>query len=330
MRLGSKTILLSLVIAVGVYPQGLPRTTSTAERQGSIRGNVVMPDGSPVSGAVRVTLKVMRGDVTTAYTDEQGRFELNNLASGLYTLEVESDRDRRFEISTERVQIARGGGPSLVTVFLKFKRDETTVTRDKTVSVVLLDQKVPSAAKREFDKATQLARKGRSDEAIDALKRAVTIYPDYLMALNDLGAQLLERQRFDEAEIELRKAVNIDPDAFNPALNLGIVLLSQNKATEATVLLEKALSIEPSSPAGHMFLGVALAKLSDSDRGEKELKTAHELGGTSYAVALFHLGQLYMKKGKRELALNSFQAYLRESPKAANAAQVEELIASLR
>jgi hypothetical protein len=140
MRPGSKTILLSLVLAGVVYPQGLPRTATT-ERQGSIRGNVVMPDGSPVSGAVRVTLKVMRGDVTTAYTDEQGRFELNNLASGLYTLEVESDRDRRFEVSTERVQIARGGGPSLVTVFLKFKRDETAVTRDKTVSVVMLDQK---------------------------------------------------------------------------------------------------------------------------------------------------------------------------------------------
>jgi len=329
MRLGSKTILLSLVLAGAVYPQALPRT-GTSERQGSIRGNVVMPDGSPLSGAVRVTLKVMRGDVTTAYTDQQGRFELNNLAPGLYTLEVESDRDRRFELTSERVQVARGGGPSLVTVFLKFKRDETPTPRDKTVSVAMLDQKVPSAAKREFDKATHLARDGKSDEAIEALRRAIVIYPDYLMAHNDLGAQLLERQRFDEAEIELRKAVKIDPDAFNPALNLGIVLLRLNKVSEAHVHLEKALSIEPSSPAGHMFLGVASAKLGDSDLGEKELKTAHELGGTSYAVALFHLGQLYMKKGNRELAINSFQAYLRESPDAANAAQVEQLIASLR
>jgi len=329
MRLGSKTILLSLVLAGAVYPQALPRT-GTSERPGSIRGNVVMPDGSPLSGAVRVTLKVMRGDVTTAYTDQQGRFELNNLAPGLYTLEVESDRDRRFELTSERVQVARGGGPSLVTVFLKFKRDETPTPRDKTVSVAMLDQKVPSAAKREFDKATHLAREGKSDEAIEALRRAIVIYPDYLMAHNDLGAQLLERQRFDEAEIELRKAVNIDPDAFNPALNLGIVLLRLNKVSEAHVHLEKALSIEPSSPAGHMFLGVASAKLGDSDLGEKELKTAHELGGTSYAVALFHLGQLYMKKGNRELAINSFQAYLRESPDAANAAQVEQLIASLR
>jgi tetratricopeptide (TPR) repeat protein len=323
------SVALLLVLAGVVCAQTGPRSGTGADRQGSIRGNVVMPNGAPVSGAVKVSLKVMRGDLSVAYTDEQGRFEIGNLAPGQYTIEVESDRDRRFELTSETVQVPRGG-PALVTIYLKAKRTETQTTTEKTISVAMLDQKVPSAAKREFDKASRLAREGRNDESIESLRRAIAIYPDYLMAHNDLGAQLLEQEQFEEAAIELRAAIKIDPNAFNPALNLGIVLLRQNKYSEAIASLDKSLSIEPSSPSAHMFAGLASAKAGDTERGERELKVAYDLGGPPFAVALFHLGQLYMKKGERELALKAFESYLSETPNAANAAQVETLIARLR
>jgi TolA-binding protein len=47
-------------------------------------------------------------------------------------------------------------------------------------------------------------------------------------------------------------------------------------------------------------------------------------------MALFHLGQLYINQGEREAALKCFQDYLRASPNAPNAHQVEKLIAMLR
>lgn len=39
---------------------------------GSIRGRVLMPDGSPVAQPIRVTLSVLRGDQSIIYTDSQG------------------------------------------------------------------------------------------------------------------------------------------------------------------------------------------------------------------------------------------------------------------
>ena len=171
---------------------------------------------------------------------------------------------------------------------------------------------------------------GNFIESIAALRRAIAIYPDYLMAHNDLGAQLLEQGQLDEAATELRAAIKIDPKAANPLINLGIVLERQKNYADSLAVLDKALSLEPTSPAAHLYAGIDSVKLNDTVRGEKELTAAHELGGTSYAIALLHLGQLYIKKGERELAIQAFESYLRESPNAANAAQIEQLIGKLR
>lgn len=316
-----------------VYSQTLPGAgprVVNPDRLGSIRGNVVMADGSPVSEAVKITLKAMRGDVATVYTDQQGRFELVNITPAQYTIEVDADARRRFEITRESVQVQRGGGPTMVTLYLKEKPGEARVGGDKSISVGMLDQKVPSAAKKEFQKASHFAGEGNAIEAIASLKRAIAIYPDYLAAHNDLGAQLLEQGQLDEAANELRAAIKIDPKAFNPQLNLGIVLIQQNKFSEALTALDKALSIEPAAPAAHLYAGMASVKLNDTARGEKELNAAYDLGGNTYAVALLHLGKLYMKRGEREMALKSFESYLRESPNAADAAQVQKLIGMLR
>jgi Flp pilus assembly protein TadD len=327
------TFVLLLMLTGHVYSQTLPGAGSRVvnpDRLGSIRGTVVMPDGSPVSEAIKVTLKAMRGDVAMLYTDQQGRFELSNITPAQYTIEVDADRERRFEITRETIQVQRGAGPTMVTLYLKERQGEARARADKTISVAMLDQKVPAAARKEFQKAGHFSGEGNAIEAIAALKRAIAIYPDYLAAHNDLGAQLLELEQFDEAANELRVAIKIDPKAFNPQLNLGIVLIRQNKFSEALIALDKALSIEPAAPAPHLYAGMASVELKDTVRGEKELNAAYDLGGNTYAVALLHLGKLYMKNGERELALKSFESYLREVPDAADAAQVQKLIGMLR
>jgi tetratricopeptide (TPR) repeat protein len=77
-------------------------------------------------------------------------------------------------------------------------------------------------------------------------------------------------------------------------------------------------------------LGKALSGLDDADGAVRELKIAHDLGGAAYAVALFDLGQIYMNKGERRRALEMFETYLSEDPKAANAAEVRKLIQILQ
>src|SRR5207237_747868 len=188
----------------------------------------------------------------------------------------------------------------------------------------------PKAAKREFELANKDADNHKFEESIAHFRKAIAIYPGFVMARNNLGAQLLALGKLDEAAEELQKAIELDQKAFNPKLNLGMVLVEQQKFVEAKLMLDQAMALNSGSPAAQLYDGIALLRLDILDEAEKHLKAAYDLGGASYSLALFHLGELYMNKGDREAALKAFQAYLHDSPSATNAAEVQKLIAMLR
>jgi Flp pilus assembly protein TadD len=309
-------------------PVSRGESAATSSTAGSIKGRVVMPDGSPVAQPIRVTLSVLRGDQSTIYTDSQGMFEIGDLTPGNYTLRAEEDMERKLEARPEQVRVY-SRSPTVVTLYLKEKEAAKSAPAS-SVSAAELEQKVPSDAAKEYERGTKAGRDGKTDEAVAHLRKAVSIYPDYLRAHNDLATFLLAEGRLDQAAEELRRAVQIDPKAFNPRLNLGIVLVQQRDFAAAADSLEKALSLDASSPAAHLYAGLAHVGLDDSDRAEQELSTAYQLGGAKYTLAQYHLGQLYMNKGERARALKAFETYLHDAPDAANAEQVRRLIAILR
>jgi len=94
--------------------------------------------------------------------------------------------------------------------------------------------------------------------------------------------------------------------------------------------LKTALALQPNSPAAVLYHGLALEGTNDLNGAVRELKTAHDLGGSSYAVALFHLGQIYLSKDEREQARKAFASYLREAPNGPNAAQAKKMIGILK
>ena len=325
---------LSGPAAVTKAQVGRPESPNLTETDpsvfGSIRGRVLLPGGDFVNSNVKVTLQTSRGTVAVIYSDTQGQFEFDELRPGNYQVEVDPT-DQQFELSTESVQVYKGM-PSVVSLTLKEKKasERKPNAAAKTVSALELGREIPSSARKEFDKASKASREGKTDEAVFHLRRAIILYPNFVMAHNDLGAQLLEQGKLDEAAEELRTATTLDGNSFNPALNLGIVLVQQHKFSEAAETLEKALSIEPGSPAARLYSGIALMALGKFEASEKDLKTAYELGGAPFAVANFHLGQLYWNKGNKALALKSFQFYLADVPNAANADQVRKMIAMLQ
>ncbi len=336
MRRAFPMVAAFCLLAVGAEAQtGVPirpshgAAPSMESAPGSIRGRVVLPDGAPASEAFRITLSVMRGTQAVAYTDQQGQFEFRGLTPGEYALEAEGGDRRRFDVTRETVQVFRGT-PSNVTLTLKEKTESTSVKGASSVSVAEIAQNIPSRARDEFDRGSKAAKEGKKTEAIAHLRKAIDIYPDFLIARNDLGALLLESGNLDEAEQELRRAVILDPKAFNPKVNLGIVLVKKHEFAEAVLVLDQGTSLNPTSPLARLYLGMALIAIENFDRAETELKTAYEFGGREYALALFNLGQLYLQKGERGAALKSFELYLRDAPNAENSIEARKLIVMLR
>jgi len=302
---------------------------SNDSSQGSIHGRVVLPDGNPAAEAFKITLSVMRGTQSVLYTDQQGQFDFRNLPPAEYSIEVEAIDKSRFEPLRENVQVFRGS-PSIVTLALKEKNDRKVVTDSKSVSVAEIEQNVPAKARSEFDRGSKAAHDGKTAEAIAHLRKAIEYYPRFLRARNDLGALLLESGDLDGAEQELRRAVEIDSKAFNPAVNLGIVLVRKHAFAEAVRVLEQAAAFDPTSALARLYLGISLSSVENFDRAESELNAAYKLGGREFAVALFHLGRLYMQTGQSAAARNSFELYLHELPNAENSGEVRKLIAMLK
>ena len=316
------TIVVTALCVCAAMGQGSSTT-------GSIRGRVVLPNDAPLFETVSVRLESLRGVRSSSFTDNQGNFSFRAVPVGIYEVIIEADRNR-FEPVSTKVEVYPNA-PSVVTLVLKLRKDAVEAKpAGNTVSTGELDPDIPAAAKKEFELGADAARNKNSDQAIAHLQKAIFLYPRYLKAHNDLGAQLLIKGKLDEAAESLARAIEIDAKAFNPRLNLGMVLVQQHRFEEAAAELNTALSLEPSSPSARLYYGRALVGLNNVDAAEKEFKTAYDIGGHEYALALYHLGQLYMEKGEREAAVQAFESYLRVAPSASNAPEVKKVLAMLK
>ena len=331
-RYGAVLIALLLLSAASAIAQTRPGsgsgTGSSPGPGGNIQGRVVLPGGSPLNEPTRVSLLTPRGAKAMGFTDNQGRFQFRGLIAGSYEVVVDADRIH-FEPASMAVEVV-ANYPSVITITLVEKKGNEKKDGKNSVSAGEFDPAIPDKAKQEFGRASSASKEGKTEEAIAHLRQALTIYPNYLMAHNDLGTLLLGQGKLDEAAEELHRAIEIDPKSFNPNLNLGIVLVHQHKFSEAAAILKVAVSLDSSSPAARLYNGFALEGLEDLEEAERELKSAYDLGGTGYAVALFHLGQVYMNKGDRQKAVLAFERYLSEAPNARNAGQVKTLLGTLR
>ena len=91
---------------------------------------------------------------------------------------------------------------------------------------------------------------------------------------------------------------------------------------DALDILEEALKIKRSA-AAYYFLGTAYYKSMFYEEAEENLKRALQMDGHLPGTRLM-LANLYMKEQKWQTALEQFDAYLIENPRAADRAQIEE------
>src|SRR4030095_12626737 len=178
------------VIMVAQAQQDLPRTTAPTRSSftGSISGRVVLPSGEHINSSVRISLSSPEDPGPIVYTDKHGNFSFNGLNEGTYTIEVLADR-KLYEPASETVRLIRSSRLN-IQIYLKEKAKAPS-SGEIVVSANEIDQNVPSPAKKEYDRALKLVNEGRIEEAIWHLKRALAIYPNYLVARNDLGVQYL-------------------------------------------------------------------------------------------------------------------------------------------
>jgi tetratricopeptide (TPR) repeat protein len=261
--------------------------------------------------------------LSTFYTNKQGEFHLNNLSEGIYYVQAEVD-DHSFEPVTEKVPLGRGIVRKL-TLELREKKTPVLSNPARVVSVAELRQVVPIAARKEYELGLKLVSKGDFTQAAEHFQQAISVYPEYLAARNDLGAQYLKLKRVDEAEKLFQGVLEGDPKNFNAKFNLGLVRIERKDYLGAISELRQAIVIDSTRPVANLWLGFALLESGDHASAETELTKALVMGGTECVAAHYHLARIYLTRGDTAEALRAVQAYLQDAPKGEYVTEAKQL-----
>ncbi len=295
----------------------------------TIEGRVYFPSGQRVDRPVKVRLNTMtRGDFITM-TDNKGSFSFRKLATGTYTVVIDAEKD--YEPVTERVDIITrsvGSQEQIFMVQIKLRLRGGSESKPEVLSADFAN--VPRPALALYKQALEEAQAGKNKAAIEHLNQAISEYPGFMLAFNELGVQYLKLGQLAKANESLQSALKIAPDAFAPLMNHGIVLVLLKQYKEAEPELRSALNNKEQSAVGHYYLGRALAYQQRYDEAEKELTRAVTLGGGEVKEAHRYLAAIYNVRGDRERAIAELETYLHLSPTPEDAARVRQLIQQLK
>src|SRR5262245_38167848 len=277
----------SLVWAVGV------------EAQIGVRGQIFLPNGSPAQRQVRFILTTDDGMRMEIYfTDSNGRISIPRM-TGPYKITVETD-GAAYGTTTASFNPVHAG--TYITVHLN-PLATTPTAPPGTVNVNEIEQKISPKAREAYDSATKLLAAGQYEQAIEPLKRAVALQPDYFRACNDLGATYLRLNQLDQAAEAFRRAIKINDQDYRPQLNLGITLNRQGKNPEATEVLSKLRRSRPELAAALSPLIEALIGARQWAQAEEQIRQALALKDVDTVDLQIKFGAVLLRQGKSDAAV---------------------------
>src|SRR5262245_48900215 len=138
--------------------------------------------------------------------------------------------------------------------------------------------------------------------------------------------QLAAAGRIEAAAAAYRRVLKSDPTSFDAHYELTQLLISQQKLDEARTQLAEAIKSKPGTSQARKKLAQAALQLDDMVMAEEAFVAAKELDQQDPSVR-YNLGRVYEKRGKPELALEEYLAFLKVAPSDARANNIRARVA---
>lgn len=161
--------------------------------------------------------------------------------------------------------------------------------------------------------ASVYAKKGDSDQAIEALHRAYLIRQDDLNVVDRLANAYLQKGDLENAVIFARKTVKLNPGDSGYYNNLGAILSKKGMYEEAIDAFRKAIELSPKEPIYQENLARLYLSMGNHAASISCYKKLIDLNP---AVADYHnnLGVLYQKEKQPDAAIQLFQKAIALKP----------------
>lgn len=337
-------IFLSVFLQATVYAQ-MGRNSSGTGGKDTIQGSIFMPSGvRSGEGQITVKLESTTYSSLSVIADRNGSFSFTDLTPGSYTIVI--DAGEGFETTREYVYIDETStpvsrtdpnAPSMVLpsnprtirvpIYLQLKKNATL--NNKILNAKLAG--VPKDALKHYEKGVELAHGNKAAESVAELRQAISFYPQFPIALAELGKQYLRLGNLNEAVVALRSSVALDATYFDAKLDYGIALLNKKEIDDAEKQLKDAVQINAAAVTPHYYLGLVFIQKRNLDEAQKELELGAKLSdGKGYPQIHWNLSGIYFEKKQYKSAADELEKYLQLAPNAKDAEKIRQVIKDLR
>jgi tetratricopeptide (TPR) repeat protein len=126
-------------------------------------------------------------------------------------------------------------------------------------------QKSAGNVKALYERARVFHKRGRLQEAMRFYERALSLNPDYVDALNNLGVIHIQNRRYSAARESFAKAIRLRPDYVDSHYNLACLHALEGAVSQSLIHLKRAVSLDQS--------------VKDWARGDADLRNLHGVQG---------------------------------------------------
>jgi tetratricopeptide (TPR) repeat protein len=323
-----------------------------------LSGRVALDDGTPPPDIAVIQRRCsgLGSGHAEAYTDSKGRFSFrvgeNNamIADASESSSVGPGMQSPQRNSNRGFSSGQLMGCELMAVLPGFRSEVVTLSGHGTfdnpdVGTIILHRlaavegrvisatslSAPKDARKSFEKAQDLMKRQKNDEAVKNLEKAVDAYPKYAAAWCALGRLQAGAGQADAAHHSFEQAVAADPKFIEPYLHLAESAVRARKWQEAADQSDRAIHLDPFDyPQMHFMNAVANYNLQHFEVAEKSARQAEKLDSRhEYPKNNHLLGVILVQKHNYPEAAEEMRSYLKLAPGANDAAAVRTQLAEI-
>jgi len=315
-------ILIGVFVALGLLP------TTLQTNSNSISGHVSNDQRMPLPDIRVELLNEVDSVIRTVKTDGSGLFVFRKLSDGTFNVRIQTS-GTNYVSQTKRVELARPHGFGAAFEELDFVLVSNT-GRTQRPGVVFV-QEVPEAARKQFEKASDLLNKSnKRQDAFVALKSAIDLFPQYFDALELLGTEQVKDRQYEAAIPSLTKALEVNSRAFASSFALGVAQYNLKQLEPAIESFKRALSLNERSINANLWLGIALRQTSRPQEAEPYLKRADVLADSKLPDAHWQLALLFNQLKRYKEAADELETFLKVQPDSKDIELIKKLIQRFR
>jgi tetratricopeptide (TPR) repeat protein len=320
MNLRRAAVLLPLLILLAGSLAAQSVASSTIRH---VRMRVAVPNNDCTQPA-HVRLTGSNGYTTEANTDDHCEVEFESIPSGTYQVSVSG---QNFATSESTFAFSNASADLEMRVTRLNNPEHVEATAVPLVSAT--DLAIPSKAQQKLAKAQALSDHHDYKKAIQTLKEAIAIYPDYAAAYNNLGVAYGRLGDRDKERDALQHAIRINDHFAQAHANLARMDMSASDFAGAEAEFTKAALYDPANAMTLSLLTYAEFMNHHFEQAIATSRQAHALPA-SHAYVHQVAAQIYEQMNDGVHAIAELEQFLMEDPSGERAEMVRKELARVR